>query len=171
MQYNSTKTTLVFPTSSLSDISLPRYTNPYSFAQDLIHSRASIDWIDRLFRRSVTVNPALEKRRSGSAAIAGIESTSRAILDRCGKSFLCLGSIHHFRTSSKSWCCKSRQYRAYSSKGATGVLYRISIKGRSNAVTTYFLACFSFLQTVNWFGKVVLRLACSISWLTDLGGA
>ena len=28
MQYNSTKTTLVFLTSSLSDISLPRYANP-----------------------------------------------------------------------------------------------------------------------------------------------
>jgi hypothetical protein len=66
----------------------------YSFAYDFMYSRASIVSIDKLFRRLVTVNPALEKRRSGLVAIAGIESTLRAILKRLGKSLLCLASIH-----------------------------------------------------------------------------
>ena len=100
----------------------------YSFAHDFIHSRASIVSIDKLFRRSVTVNPALEKRRSGSVVIAGIESISRAILKRLGKSLLCLASIHQLRTSLKSWCYKSRQYQVYLSKVVVDILYMISIK-------------------------------------------
>ena len=134
-QYNSTKTTLALPTSShltthlLYQISVSLdMAASYSFAHDFIHSRASIVSIDKLFRRSVTVNPALEKRRSGSAAIAGIGSTSRAILERLGKSLLCLASIHQLRTSSKSWCYESRQYRAYSSKVAVDILHMISIR-------------------------------------------
>jgi hypothetical protein len=66
----------------------------YSFAYNFMHSRALIVSIDKLFQRLVTVNPTLEKRRSGSAAIAGIESTLRAILERLEKSLLCLASIH-----------------------------------------------------------------------------
>ena len=108
-----------------SHITLPR---SYSFVHDFIHSRALIVSIDRLFRRSVTVNPALEKRRSGSAAMAGIESISRAILKRLGNSLFCLSFIHHFWTSLKSWCCESRQYLVYSSAVAVDILYIISIR-------------------------------------------
>ena len=66
----------------------------YNFAHDFIYSRASIVSIDKLFQRSVTVNPVLEKRRSGSVAIVGIESILRAILKRLGKSLLYLASIY-----------------------------------------------------------------------------
>ena len=135
MQYNSAKTTLVLPTSPplttyllhqiLTSLDILAF---YSFSYDFIHSRASIDSIDRWFRRSVIVNPALEKRRSRSAAIAGIERILRAILERLGKSLFCFSSIHHMRTSSKSWCCGSRQYRVYSSRVAADILYIISIK-------------------------------------------
>ena len=66
----------------------------YNFAYNFIYLRASIVSIDKLFRRSVIVNPVLEKRRSGSVAIVGIESILRAILERLGKSLLCLASIY-----------------------------------------------------------------------------
>src|SRR5882757_4900681 len=99
MQCKGTKTTLVLPTSLPPTTLLFHILASYSFAHDFIHSRALIVSIDRLFQRLVTVNPALEKRRSGSAAMAGIESTLRAILKRLGKSLLCLSSIHHFRMS------------------------------------------------------------------------
>jgi hypothetical protein len=55
---------------------------------DLRHSKASIDALPNLFLHLVIVNPALENNLSGDANIAGIDSKSKAIFRRFGKSQL-----------------------------------------------------------------------------------
>jgi hypothetical protein len=74
----------------------------FSLRHDFIHSIASTVSILIRFRRSDIVIFDEEKSLSGAADIAGIESTSRAILERFGKSLCCVDSSHHLRTSSKS---------------------------------------------------------------------
>jgi hypothetical protein len=52
--------------------------------QDFKHSIASMLSMPSLFLWSVIVILALEKRRSGSADIAGIDNISKAIIERAG---------------------------------------------------------------------------------------
>jgi hypothetical protein len=54
--------------------------------QDLIYSVVSIVSIFKRLRRFVTVNLAEEKSLSEDVAMAGIDSISRAIFDKFGKS-------------------------------------------------------------------------------------
>ena len=74
----------------------------FSLRHDFIHSIASTVSILIRFRRSDIVIFDEEKSLSGAADIAGIESTSKAILERFGESLCCVDSSHHLRTSSKS---------------------------------------------------------------------
>jgi hypothetical protein len=74
----------------------------FSLRHDFKHSVASTVSILIRFRRSDIVRFDEEKSLSGAADIAGIERTSRAILERFGKSLCCVDSSHHLRTSSKS---------------------------------------------------------------------
>ena len=92
-----------------SSLSLPHYPSChcsvlklFSLRHDFIHSIASTVSILIRFRRSDIVIFDEEKSLSGAADIAGIESTSKAILERFGKSLCCVDSSHHLRTSSKS---------------------------------------------------------------------
>ena len=62
--------------------------------QDFKHSNASMMSLSRWFRRSVMVILALEKSRSGSADIAGIDRISIAIRLRLGNVLCCVGSSH-----------------------------------------------------------------------------
>ena len=94
---------------SLPHPSLPHYSSCrcsvlklFSLRHDFIHSIASTVSILIRFRRSDIVIFDEEKSLSGAADIAGIESTSKAILERFGKSLCCVDSSHHLRTSSKS---------------------------------------------------------------------
>jgi hypothetical protein len=92
-----------------TSLSLPHYPSChcsvlklFSLRHDFIHSIASTVSILIRFRRSDIVIFDEEKSLSGAADIAGIESTSKAILERFGKSLCCVDSSHHLRTSSKS---------------------------------------------------------------------
>jgi hypothetical protein len=92
-----------------TSLSLPHYSpchcsvlKLFSLRHDFIHSIASTVSILIRFRRSDIVIFDEEKSLSGAADIAGIESTSKAILERFGKSLCCVDSSHHLRTSSKS---------------------------------------------------------------------
>jgi hypothetical protein len=105
-----------------TSLSLPHYPSChcsvlklFSLRHDFIHSIASTVSILIRFRRSDIVIFDEEKSLSGAADIAGIESTSKAILERFGKSLCCVDSSHHLRTSSKSLWGGIRIYRKYSS--------------------------------------------------------
>ena len=112
-----------------TSLSLPHYPSChcsvlklFSLRHDFIHSIASTVSILIRFRRSDIVIFDEEKSLSGAANITGIESTSKAILERFGKSLCCVDSSHHLRTSSKSLWGGIRIYRKYSSPWWVGDL-------------------------------------------------
>ena len=116
--YKKNANNMLLPLSPNAHTSLsPHYrshgtvSNSLSLFQDLIHSVASIVSIFKRLRRFVTVNPAEEKSLSEDVAMAGIDSISRAIFDKFGKSLRCFGSLHHLIAFSKSLWGGVRIYR------------------------------------------------------------